>query len=145
MTYCIDFLSNVQINYTSSILSMHVTIIEALTLEITSMNMLDLIVTSACMFFLFFSFLFHAFTLFNRNNYMKRLLTVDPWCECRYPNKNEQYNFFRHYLQPDNPVEVCNVRVAEFGCKSFKTNYSICITKCFSNWKLTVNLLSYLF
>ncbi|KAM3761928.1 hypothetical protein ACB098_01G305400 [Castanea mollissima] len=23
-----------------------------------------------------------------------------------YPNKDEQYHFFRHYLQPDNPLEV---------------------------------------
>lgn len=55
VSYPIEFLTNVQINSTSSISSMLVTIIEALTLEITSMNMQDLIVTPACMF-VFLSF-----------------------------------------------------------------------------------------
>jgi ethanolamine kinase len=30
--------------------------------------------------------------------------------DCDYslcPNKDEQYYFFRHYLQPDKPLEVC--------------------------------------
>ncbi|MCH86190.1 kinase superfamily protein, partial [Trifolium medium] len=26
-----------------------------------------------------------------------------------YPNMNEQYHFFRHYLQPDRPHEVCYI------------------------------------
>lgn len=58
MSYPIEFLTNVQISSTSSISSMPVTIIEALTLEITSMNMQDLIVTPACMFVLSFRLLF---------------------------------------------------------------------------------------
>lgn len=49
----------VQRNYTSSILSMDHTTIEALTLEITSMNMQAMTVTTACMFFYFLLLISH--------------------------------------------------------------------------------------
>ena len=32
---------------------------------------------------------------------------IDLAVECRYPSKDEQYHFFRHFLQPENPHEVC--------------------------------------
>lgn len=41
---------------------------------------------------------------------LTNLLVIHNWvCSmCRYPSKDEQYHFFRHYLQPDKPHMVCD-------------------------------------
>lgn len=96
-------LVNVQRNYTLLILSMDHTTIEASTLEITSMNMQAMTVTTTCMF------LFSSASLIYYYDGLMRILFLKCWSGfiCRYPHKDEQYHFFRHYLQPEKPHEVC--------------------------------------
>lgn len=35
-------------------------------------------------------------------------------CLYRYPNREEQYHFFKHYLKPEKPHEVCEGRAQLF-------------------------------
>lgn len=110
---------SIQINSTWLILSMDHTIIEALTLGITSMNMQAMNVTSPCMFSFscFISVLFFSFKLWRSHG-----MTFHRWtlCQCRCPNKDEQYHFLRHYLQPENPHEVCEEWQSQFVCTDWK-------------------------
>lgn len=100
------YLMNFQRNSTLLILSMGHTITEAMTLEITSMNMQAMIATIACMVLFYFSSIFHL--LYYRGDDTNHILLITSNVLLyRYPNKEEQYHFFRHYLRPAKPEEVC--------------------------------------
>ncbi|KAF3453676.1 hypothetical protein FNV43_RR04117 [Rhamnella rubrinervis] len=57
------------------------------------------------LYFIDFEYACYNYRGFDIGNHFNEYAGFD--CDISlYPNKNEQYNFFRHYLQPDNPLEV---------------------------------------
>lgn len=77
-----------------------------MTLPTTSMNMQALTVTTACKFPLSASCSTIVF--------VDIVLIILSSFQCRYPDKDAQYHFFRNYLQPDKPLEVKQVHLTLF-------------------------------
>ena len=70
-----------------------------------------------CDYSLYVIFLFYMlFPSFLSRQWLKwNELFVVEHVFCRYPTKDEQYHFFRHYLAPDKPNEVCKNDI-HFSC-----------------------------
>lgn len=92
----------IQENSISLISSMDPTTIGVLTLGTTSMNMLAMNATTSCMLFSPNLSSQDIMFLLNMNIVFEHLI----WY--RYPTKDAQYHFFRHYLKPHQPNEVCS-------------------------------------
>lgn len=128
------YVMNYQRNSTWLILSTGHTITEAMTLEITSVNMQAMIVTIVCMCLSYFSI--SCPLLHNHGEDIVHNLLIS-WILnlvlCRYPNKDEQNHFFRHYLRPDKPEEVCELQAYTFA--SPNVNYWLPLN-WFQRWNL---------
>lgn len=60
----------------------------------------------------------HAISFFSFLQWLKLIkLFIVQHDFCRYPTKDEQYHFYRHYLAPDKPHEVC--KMGSSCCGSF--------------------------
>ena len=96
-------------SYILLILSMGHTATVVMTLQIISTSTQDLIVTITCKFSLC------------QWNTPKQLIIVmllisrTFGCFFRYPDKDAQYHFFRNYMQPDRPSEVCETKPTEIS------------------------------
>lgn len=80
-----------------------------MTLQIISTSMQDLIVTTTCKL---------SLCQWNDHCHVDQQHSIS--CFSRYPDKDVQYHFFRNYLQPDKPSEVCEkTQLKSFRASSF--------------------------